>query len=87
VLFHLPNDAPSHSKLVILQNDEARLALLVDDVVGVSTISLTSLRPALKTMSQAQTKYMLGLTEGSIIVIDAMSLMNDPRIVVNETVD
>ncbi len=87
VLFHLPNDPPSHSKLVILQNDEARLALLVDDVVGVSTISLTSLQPALKTMSQAQTKYMLGLTEGSIIVIDAMSLMNDPRIVVNETVD
>jgi purine-binding chemotaxis protein CheW len=86
-LFHLPEGCPVNSKLVILQSDDTRLGLLVDDVVGVSTLSLAKLKPPLATMPKEQTRYMLGLAEGSVIVIDAMSLMNDPQIVVNETVD
>ena len=86
-LFQLPEGRPVNSKLVILQHEDARLGLLVDDVVGVSTLSMSSLKPPLATMPKEQTRYMLGLAEGSIIVIDALLLMNDPQIVVNETVD
>jgi purine-binding chemotaxis protein CheW len=86
-LFSLPEGRPVNSKLVILQSDEARLGLLVDDVVGVNTLSMASLKAPLATMPKEQTRYMLGLAAGAVIVIDALLLMNDPQIVVNETVD
>ena len=86
-LFRLPEGSPGNAKLVILQSDDARLGLLVDDVVGVTTLSLAQLEPPLATMPAEQSRYMLGLAHGSIIVIDALALMNDPSIVVSETVD
>jgi hypothetical protein len=38
-------------------------------------------------MTPEQTRYMRGLADGPIIFIDAQSLIDDPQIAVNETVD
>jgi len=86
-LFQLPPGWTATSKLIILQDNETRLGILADDVLGVEKISLSTLRPPLANMTQEQSRHIRGLTENAVIVIDVLSLMNDPRLVVNETVD
>jgi purine-binding chemotaxis protein CheW len=86
-LFQLPPGWSDNSKLIILQDNEMRLGILADEVLGVERISYSSLRPPLADMTQEQSRHIRGLTDDAIIVIDALSLMNDPRIVVNETAD
>jgi purine-binding chemotaxis protein CheW len=86
-LFQLPAGWPENSKLIILHDNEVRLGILADDVLGVEKVSVSKLRPPLANMTQDQIRHIRGLTDNALIVLDAFSLMNDPRIVVNETVD
>ncbi|MDR3616899.1 MAG: chemotaxis protein CheW [Candidatus Obscuribacterales bacterium] len=85
--FQLAPGWPDNSKLIILQVDDTKLGILVDDVVGVSTFSLSKLQLPMTNMTAEQTRYVRGIAEGPVIVIDAMALINDPTIEVNETVD
>jgi len=86
-LFQLPAGWPNNCKLIVLQSADTRLGVLADDVIGVTTLSLARLQPPLPNMTPEQTRYMRGLADGPIIFIDAQSLIDDPQIAVNETVD
>ena len=85
--FQLPHGWPENRKLIVLQFGDTKLGILVDDVVGVSTLSLSKLQLPLSNMTPEQTRYVRGIAEGPVIVIDAMALISDPAIEVNETVD
>jgi purine-binding chemotaxis protein CheW len=85
--FQLAPGWPEKSKLIILQVDDTKLGVLVDDVVGVSTFSLSKLQLPMTNMTAEQMRYVRGIAEGPVIVIDAMALINDPTLEVNETVD
>ena len=85
--FQLPPGWPENSKLIVLQSADTKLGVLVDDVVGVCTFSLSKLQLPLTNMTLEQTRYVRGIAEGPVIVIDAIALINDPAIEVNETVD
>jgi hypothetical protein len=41
----------------------------------------------LSTMSAEQSRYVRGIADGPVIVINGMSLLNDPGIVVDENMD
>jgi purine-binding chemotaxis protein CheW len=86
-LFQLSTGWPINRKLIVLQHEDVRLGVLADDVIGVTRLSLSRLKPPLSNMSHEQARHVRGLTEDAVIVVDALSLMNDPRIIVNETVD
>ena len=85
--FQLAPGFPEKSKLIVLQTADVKLCLQVDDVVGVSTLSLSKLQPPLATMTPEQIKYIRGIADGPVIVIDALTLIDDPALEVNETVD
>lgn len=87
VLLNLPSGWPDNRKLIVMQSGDTKLAILADDVVGVSTLSLIRLQPPLSTMSAEQSRYVRGIADGPVIVINGMSLLNDPGIVVDENVD
>ena len=86
-LLQLPAGWPDNCKLIVLHSGDTKLGILADDVVGVSTLSLSKLQPPLPNMTPAQTRYVRGIANGPVIVLDAMLLVNDPSIVVNEPVD
>ena len=69
--FDLPHsDLTDHNRLVVLQHDGTEMAVLADRIVGVASPRLADLQAS----------------SGTLVVLDVERLLNDPKMVVDESV-
>lgn len=83
----LDADIKNSPKLIVVSVGEMTLAFLADDVIGQNRISLLDLQTSLPTLTEKQTKYLIGITKDELIVLDIVKLLTDKRIIVNEEVE
>lgn len=83
----LDADIKNSPKLIIVSVGEMTLAFLADDVIGQSRISLLDLQTSLPTLTEKQSKYLIGITKDELIVLDIVKLLTDKQITVNEEVE
>jgi len=74
------------NKVIILRKDDMELGILADEVRGILDIGELELQPALSTLTDLRADFLKGVTSEGLIVIDALKLMADERIVVHEEV-
>jgi purine-binding chemotaxis protein CheW len=85
--FNLPEQTIESHKVIIVYTPEMELGILVDAVLGVQTIPASQIQPSLFTASGITESYLHGLTADRLIILDIAKILDDPRLIVYETVE
>ena len=87
-LFDLPEKGLTDlNKIIIVHADYMELGILADAILGVRSIALEELHPALPTLTGIREEYLRGITKDPLVVLDVEKILSDEKIVVNETID
>ena len=87
VIFELPREsATKATKVVVLRSGEMEVGVVADSVVEARFIPLDCLHSALPTLTGVRETYLRGIVEGDLVVLDAVRLLADKSIIVNEDV-
>jgi purine-binding chemotaxis protein CheW len=70
------------NKIILIEHDDMQLGILADAVGGVRSIPLADLQPALPTLTNIRADYLRGITSERLVVLDAVKILSDPRILV-----
>lgn len=74
------------NKVIILRNDQMEFGILADVVEGTQTLALEEILAAPLSITRIGGKYLKGITKEHIVVLEAESLLNNEKIIVNEEV-
>ena len=74
------------NKVIILSNGQMEFGILADVVDGIQTLALEEILEAPPGITGIGEKYLKGVTKEHIIILEAESLLNDEKIIVNEEV-
>ncbi len=86
-LFDIPEKGLTDlNKVIILRKDDMELGILADEVRGIRDIGEHELQPALSTLTDLRADFLKGVTSEGLIVLDALRLLADERIIVHEEV-
>jgi purine-binding chemotaxis protein CheW len=87
-LFDLPAQGLTDlNKVIIVHADHMELGILADAILGVRSIMLEELQPALPTLTGIREEYLKGITGDPMVVLDAAKILADEKILVNDGVD
>jgi purine-binding chemotaxis protein CheW len=75
------------NKVIVLRDEKMEFGILADEVTGVQAIPRIGLRPPIPTLTGIGAEYLLGITDGGLIVLDATTILRDERIVLREEAD
>lgn len=85
--FDLPEKGLSDlSKVIVLESGDMHFGVLADAIVGVNQIAVDEIQPSLPTLTGIRAEYLLGITAGRTVVLDAGKLLADETIVVQDQV-
>lgn len=74
------------NKVVVLEHGAMCFGVLADAIVGAHHIPVSDIQPSLPTLTGIRADYLLGITSGRTVVLDAERLLADEKIVVREQV-
>lgn len=84
-LFDLPEEGITDlNKIIMIQNDEMELGILADSIRNVRRVRIGDMQPALPTMTGISADYLRGVTSDRLMVLDALRILADKRIIVDE---
>jgi purine-binding chemotaxis protein CheW len=87
-LFDLPEQGLTDlNKVIVVHAHQIELGILADAIVGVRSIALEELQPALPTLTGIRADYLKGITKDPMVVLDVEKILSDERILVNEAVN
>jgi purine-binding chemotaxis protein CheW len=73
--------------VIIVHTEEMELGILADAVTGVRSIPQNLCQPSLPTLTGIRSKYLKGVTDQHVVILDVPSILNDPKTIVNEEVE
>lgn len=84
-LFGLPEMGITDlNKIIMIQNDEMEIGILADSISSVRRLRIAGMQPPLPTMTGISADYLSGVTSDRLMVLDALRILADKRIIVNE---
>jgi purine-binding chemotaxis protein CheW len=87
-LFDLPEKGLTElNKIIIVHARHMELGILADAVLGVRSIGLEELQPALPTLTGIRAEYLKGITKDPLVVLDVEKMIADEKILVDEAVN
>jgi len=75
------------NKVIILHNEQMEFGILADVVQGMQTVAFDDILTTPPTVTGIGEKYLKGVTKEHIVVLDAESILNDKKIIINEEVN
>lgn len=81
-----PLELTSNTRIILLQNKNMSFGILADEVIGVYNIPNHHIQTVLPTLSGIRAKYLHGVTEDRLAILEASALLNDTDVIVNEVV-
>jgi len=86
-IFELPDkELNDHNKVIIVHGHGMETGILADVIVGVRSIPVSNIQPALPTLTGIRTEFIKGVTGEQMIILDVEQIFSDDRIIVNEGV-
>ena len=83
--FDLPDAGLTQlNQLLLVEHDDLQLGILADTIRGVRRIPLADLQPSLPTLTDIRAAYLRGVTADRLVVLDAVKLLSDTRLLVQE---
>jgi purine-binding chemotaxis protein CheW len=87
-LFDLPEKGLTDlNKIIIVHANHMELGILADAILGVRSITVEELQPALPTLTGIRAEYLKGITKDPLAVLDVEKILSDEKILVNDAVD
>jgi purine-binding chemotaxis protein CheW len=85
--FDLPDSGLTElNQVLILESEDMRLGILADSILGMRTIGLAALESSLPNLSGIRARYLKGVTNERLAVLDAAKILSDEAILVREEV-
>ena len=85
--FDLPDEGLTDlTKVIVLESETMAFGILADAVLGTRSIPLVEIQPALPTLTEVREKYLKGVTNDRMAVLDARSILSDEAIIVHQEV-
>jgi len=72
------------NKAILLRDGGMEFGILADAILSLRTLSRSDCQPPLPVHSGIREKYLKGITERGVLVLDAKKLLSDPAIIVRE---
>lgn len=72
------------SSVLVLQSGAMQFGILVDSIVGSRSIPLGQIQPASASLAGASEKYIKGITNDALVILDAEKILSDENLVVYE---
>jgi purine-binding chemotaxis protein CheW len=81
--FGLPEKGITHlNKLIVLESDTMKFAILADHLIGVRPLPLSHLRAAQTVSSAINGRYVRGITTTGLALLDAGVLLSDEKMII-----
>ena len=85
--FNLPDKGLGElNKVIIIRNKRMEFGILADAVLGTRSVPLEAIQAPPATVTGIGAEYSKGITGARIIVLDAQKILDDGKMIVNETV-
>ena len=85
VLFRLPKAGITDlNRVIILSNEELTFGILADYITDIGSIPVNQLKVPDEKTSPIDIKYIRGIADDSLIVLDAKALLSDPGMIIDE---
>lgn len=76
--FNLPEKGLTDlNKLIILQTHDVIYGVLADSITGTRLVSTSEITSSLPTLIGIRANYLLGVTKGQIVILDAQKILSD----------
>jgi purine-binding chemotaxis protein CheW len=86
--FDLPEQGVTDlHRIIVVRGIDLEFGLLADVVASVRSVAVETLAPALPTLSEIATEYLMGVSDDRLVVLDLDRIFADPKIVVHDEVD
>ncbi len=72
------------NKVIVLELEDMHFGILADAVTGLRRVPVAEIQPPLPTLTGIREKYLKGVTSERTVVLDAVKLLTDEKIVVQE---
>ncbi len=88
VFFELPPKGIGDlNRVVILHSHAMEFGILADRILGIRSIPLEEIQPALPTLTGIRAEYLRGVTKEGLVILDPARIIVDKRIIVQEEVE
>jgi len=85
VFFDLPREQSAlHATVLVVNSMDMEMGILADQVVGAYPLSRNTIHPPSSDTTGIRAAYLHGVAGTDLIVLDALKLLQDPALVVNE---
>ncbi len=79
--FELGSSAITDMKhIIVLKNKDFHFGILTDEILGVTSLDLNGLTEKVLTLNERRSKFLKGITEDGIILLDADKIADSPEI-------
>lgn len=86
--FDLPPKGLSDlTRVIVLKDDEMEFGILAEEVMGTTSIPPGEIQPPLPTLTGIRSDYLKGIAKNRLIVLDALKLLSDEKIIVNQEME
>jgi purine-binding chemotaxis protein CheW len=72
--------------VIVVHAGDVELGILADSIAGVQSIPLDVIQASLPTLTGIRSKYLKGVTDQLLVILDVAKILGDPKIVVDEEV-
>jgi len=74
------------NKAIIIHNDTMEFGILADEILGVRNVAPGEILPPPPTLTGIRKEYLMGITRGQTVILDAKRLLDDGNVVVFEEI-
>jgi purine-binding chemotaxis protein CheW len=86
--FELPEKGLTDlTRVIILYNNEMQFGVLAEEVMGTISLPARDIHPPLPTLTGVRADYLKGVAKNRLIVLDAVKLLSDKKMIVNQEVE
>jgi purine-binding chemotaxis protein CheW len=72
------------NRIIIIRDDRMEFGILADTIDGVCKVSTNDMQVSIPALTGIRADYIKGITEESLIILDAQELLRDKSLMVNE---
>jgi len=86
--FDLPVKGLSNlNRVLVVKTPEMELGIISDFILGVRVIPKKNVHPPLPTLTGIRSKYLHGVTDEGLVLLDVVKILTDPEIIVHDDID
>ena len=83
-LYGIPERGISNlNRVIVLKNDRIEFGILADNIIDVTKILSCSIQESFTGVDEVRKEYLLGVTPDRVVIIDAIKILNDRKIIIN----